>query len=99
MQGISYLHANGIVHRDIKLENILLDGHGNVKIGDFGVSKKVAFNEVLFEQCGTPAYIAPEIIREIGYIGYPVDIWSAGICLFAILYGNVPFKANHVSDL
>ena len=99
MQGISYLHANGIVHRDIKLENILLDGHGNVKIGDFGVSKKVAFNEVLFEQCGTPAYIAPEIIREIGYIGYPIDIWSAGICLFAILYGNVPFKANHVSDL
>jgi serine/threonine protein kinase len=49
MQGISYLHANGIVHRDIKLENILLDGHGNVKIGDFGVSKKVASNELLFE--------------------------------------------------
>lgn len=99
MQGISYLHANGIVHRDIKLENILLDGNGNVKIGDFGVSKKVGHNELLFEQCGTPAYIAPEIVKEIGYKGFPVDIWSAGICLFAILYGNVPFKANHVSDL
>lgn len=99
MQGINYLHANGIVHRDIKLDNILLDGHGNVKIGDFGVSKMVKANELLFEQCGTPAYIAPEIIREIGYKGFPVDIWSAGICLFAILYGNVPFKANQLSEL
>lgn len=99
MQGISYLHANGIVHRDIKLDNILLDGHGNVKIGDFGVSKKIGSNDLLFEQCGTPAYIAPEIVTEIGYKGPPVDIWSAGICLYAILYGNVPFKANHVGDL
>jgi len=99
MQGISYLHANGIVHRDIKLDNILLDGKGNVKIGDFGVSKKITQNELLFEQCGTPAYIAPEIVRELGYKGYPVDIWSAGICLFAILYGNVPFKAQNGADL
>ena len=87
------------MHRDIKLDNILLDGHGNVKIGDFGVSKKVGQKDLLFEQCGTPAYIAPEIIREIGYKGPPVDIWSAGICLYAILYGNVPFKASHVSEL
>lgn len=99
MQGISYLHANGIVHRDIKLDNILLDGKGNVKIGDFGVSKKITQNELLFEQCGTPAYIAPEIVRELGYKGYPVDIWSAGICLYAILYGNVPFKASNGNDL
>ena len=100
MEGISYLHQNKVVHRDIKLDNVLLDGNGQVKIGDYGVSKKVnKDDEMLFEQCGTPAYIAPEIVREIGYKGYPVDIWSAGVCLYAMLYGNVPFKPNQMSDL
>ena len=57
------MHSIGIVHRDIKLDNILLDGQGNVKIGDFGVSRRVEQDEeLLFEQCGTPAYIAPEIV-------------------------------------
>ena len=59
------MHQIGIVHRDIKLDNILLDGQGNVKIGDFGVSRRVDQDELLFEQCGTPAYIAPEIVQEI----------------------------------
>ena len=95
MEGIAYLHENCVAHRDIKLDNILLDGHGNIKIGDFGVSRRIdGENELLFEQCGTPAYIAPEIVRDMGYKGFPVDIWSAGICLFAMLYGNVPIKAN-----
>jgi 5'-AMP-activated protein kinase, catalytic alpha subunit len=88
------------VHRDIKLDNILLDGHGMIKLADFGISRKVVeSNELLFEQCGTPAYIAPEIVRELGYKGAPVDIWSAGVCLYAMLYGNVPFKANQMGDL
>lgn len=99
MKGIAYLHQNGVVHRDIKLDNILLDGRGSIKIGDFGVSRRVIDNELLFEQCGTPAYIAPEIVRELGYKGFPVDIWSAGVCLYAMLYGNVPFKANQMGDL
>jgi serine/threonine protein kinase len=100
MKGVAYLHRNLIVHRDIKLENILLDGHGRVKIGDFGVSKKMEHrNEILFEQCGTPTYIAPEIVREHGYLGCPVDVWSSGVCLYAMIFGNVPFKQHENSSL
>lgn len=51
------------------------------------------------EQCGTPAYIAPEILRDEGYYGYAVDIWSSGVVLYAMLYGTVPFKANNMSEL
>ena len=51
------------------------------------------------EQCGTPAYIVPEILRDKGYEGFAVDIWSAGVVLYAMLYGTVPFKANNMSEL
>ena len=51
------------------------------------------------EQCGTPAYIAPEIIRGKGYTGYGVDCWSLGVCLYAMLFGTVPFKANNMQEL
>ena len=91
VDGLCYIHGKNIAHRDIKLDNILLDGVGNVKIGDFGVSKQIQPNTMMFEQCGTPAYIAPEILRNKGY-GLSVDLWSAGVVLFAMLYGSVPFK-------
>lgn len=51
------------------------------------------------EQCGTPAYIAPEILLDRGYEGFGIDIWSAGVVLYAMLYGTVPFKANNMNDL
>ena len=53
----------------------------------------------MFEQSGTPAYIAPEIIKDKGYKGFKADMWSAGVVLFAMLYGTVPFKANNMKDL
>ena len=59
----------------------------------------VAKNEMMFEQCGTPAYIAPEVFENKGYEGYASDIWSAGVVLYAMLYGAVPFKASNMSEL
>lgn len=99
VEGLAYIHSKNIIHRDIKLDNILLDGQGKVKICDFGVSKVTQPGQKMYEQCGTPAYIAPEIIRDRGYEGGSCDIWSAGVVLFAMLYGTVPFKANNMSDL
>jgi serine/threonine protein kinase len=63
------------------------------------VSKVVKKGERMTEQCGTPAYIAPEILKGKGYEGYAIDIWSAGVVLFAMIYGTVPFKASAMSDL
>jgi len=99
IEGLNYCHKKYILHRDIKLDNILLNAFGHIKICDFGVSKAVKAGERLTEQCGTPAYIAPEILRGKGYEGFGVDIWSAGVVLYAMLYGTVPFKANNMKDL
>jgi len=76
-----------------------LDGNGNVKIADFGVSKLVKPGDVMHEQSGTPAYIAPEILKEEGYSGFKADIWSAGVVLYAMLCGTVPFKASNMKEL
>eukprot|EP01022_Parablepharisma_sp_SALTPOND_P008062 TRINITY_DN135136_c0_g1_i1.p1 TRINITY_DN135136_c0_g1~~TRINITY_DN135136_c0_g1_i1.p1 ORF type:complete len:1066 (-),score=121.39 TRINITY_DN135136_c0_g1_i1:164-3244(-) len=99
LEGLSYCHNKGILHRDIKLDNVLLNGSGEIKICDFGVSKLIKKHERLTEQCGTPAYIAPEILKGKGYEGFGVDVWSAGVVLYAILHGSVPFNASEMYDL
>jgi len=87
------------VHRDIKLDNILLNCYGDIKIADFGVSKRITKGEILYQRYGTPVYVAPEILKDQGYEGPPVDIWSAGVVLYALLYENFPFSGNTVEDL
>ena len=99
IDGLNYCHSKGVLHRDIKLDNILLNAAGHIKICDFGVSKLVKEGERMTEQCGTPAYIAPEILRDKGYEGFAVDVWSVGVVLYAMLYGTVPFKANDMKLL
>ena len=99
IQGIKYIHSKGIVHRDIKLENILLDLNNIVKICDFGVGKLTQKGQKLLDQCGTPVYMAPEIIKGDGYEGFPVDVWSSGVALYIMLSGNIPFNRDKTHDL
>ena len=100
--GIKHIHSQLIVHRDIKLENILIDVNNNVKICDFGIGIIMSSeNQSLHSHCGTPMYIAPEIIlstKEKGYKGFPVDIWSAGIALYIMLSGKLPFNLDEEQD-
>ncbi len=97
--GLAHIHSRNVLHRDIKLDNILLDGDGGVKICDFGVSKIIDKRKTTTDQCGTPAYIAPEIITGEGYKGFRVDHWSLGVLLYAMLCGTVPFKASNIKGL
>lgn len=99
LKGLAALHKVGILHRDIKLENVMLTVTGELKIGDFGVSRKMRPTEVCKEQCGTPAYIAPELIERNGYTGFKADMWSAGVSLYAMVVGTVPFKAAQITKL
>ena len=97
--GIHHIHSKNVVHRDIKLENILIDFNNNVKICDFGIGKVLDNeNQLLFDKCGTPMYMAPEIVlanENNGYKGFPVDIWSSGITLYIMLSGNLPFSLRN----
>ncbi|EAS01448.2 Serine/Threonine kinase domain protein (macronuclear) [Tetrahymena thermophila SB210] len=90
--GLEYLHSKNVVHRDIKLENILLDKQNNVKIIDFGFSIIIPPEKKLSIFCGTPSYMAPEIVAKKEYYGQPVDIWAAGILLYVMLCGTFPFR-------
>ena len=91
--GIEYLHNNRIVHRDVKLENMLFDGSRNVKLVDYGFSVFVS-DRKLRVFCGTPSYMAPEIVRRKEYWGFPVDMWSLGVLFYAMLCGRFPFTAK-----
>lgn len=99
IKGLYYCHQNSVLHRDIKLDNVLLAKNFMPKICDFGVSRILKKGEMLTEQCGTPAYIAPEVIRGNGYSGYQADIWNLAILLFAMVTGTVPFKSDTINEL
>jgi serine/threonine protein kinase len=97
---VEYMHSLGIIHRDIKLENVLFDSARDMKLVDFGFS--VACRDPtkrLKVFCGTPSYMAPEIVQRKEYLGRPVDIWSLGVLLYACLCGCFPFVAKTYPEL
>lgn len=106
---ISYLHSEGIVHGDIKPENMLLSGDGTVKIADFGQSLKIMQEggasatgrrtSKLTRTLGTPAFLAPEICAGEEYDGFAADVWALGVTLYSFMFGKLPFEGSTVVDL
>lgn len=100
LMSVEYLHNCGIIHRDIKLENVLFDENRNMKLVDFGFSVGCRDpTKKLKIFCGTPSYMAPEIVMRQQYAGRPVDVWSLGVLLYAMLCGMFPFVAKSYPEL
>ncbi|XP_077352503.1 cGMP-dependent protein kinase 2 isoform X3 [Festucalex cinctus] len=93
LEAFDYLHTMGIIYRDLKPENLLLDAKGYVKMADFGFAKKIGLGKKTWTFCGTPEYVAPEIIMNKGH-DFGADCWSLGILIFELLTGNPPFAGS-----
>lgn len=96
---ISYLHNRGIAHRDLKLENVIVDNTNKVKIIDFGLSNYIEENQLLTTYCGSLHYASPEVIMQRPYEGEKTDIWSLGVMLYSMLVGVLPWPLDNVNNM
>lgn len=102
ISAVDFCHSRGVSHRDLKPENLLLDENDDLKISDFGLSalpEQLRHDGLLHTQCGTPAYVAPEVLRKKGYDGSKADIWSCGVILFVLLSGFLPFRDENLMKM
>ncbi|KAB5514629.1 hypothetical protein DKX38_028535 [Salix brachista] len=99
---VDYCHSRGVYHRDLKPENLLMDANGILKVSDFGLSalpQQVREDGLLHTTCGTPNYVAPEVINNKGYDGAKADLWSCGVILFVLMAGYLPFEEPNLMAL
>ncbi|CAF1003713.1 unnamed protein product [Rotaria sordida] len=99
VSAVHFLHKNQIVHRDLKLENILIDHNGDIKLADFGLSNSWSPRRLLHTFCGSPLYASPEIVSGIPYYGPEVDCWSLGVLLYTLVFGSMPFQGGDYNRL
>ncbi|XP_058061733.1 RAC-gamma serine/threonine-protein kinase isoform X2 [Anopheles bellator] len=91
ISALGYLHSHGIIYRDLKLENLLLDKDGHIKIADFGLCKEdITYGRTTKTFCGTPEYLAPEVLEDNDY-GHAVDWWGTGVVMYEMICGRLPF--------
>lgn len=98
-QAVEYCHSKSICHRDIKLENIIIDESMNLKLIDFGFAAIVSKPKYLNFFCGTPSYMPPEIVLKKEYLGFNADVWCLGILLYTLLCGSFPFRGKSEKEL
>nr|XP_049707086.1 uncharacterized protein LOC110377828 isoform X1 [Helicoverpa armigera]XP_049707087.1 uncharacterized protein LOC110377828 isoform X2 [Helicoverpa armigera]XP_049707088.1 uncharacterized protein LOC110377828 isoform X3 [Helicoverpa armigera]XP_049707089.1 uncharacterized protein LOC110377828 isoform X4 [Helicoverpa armigera]XP_049707090.1 uncharacterized protein LOC110377828 isoform X5 [Helicoverpa armigera]XP_049707091.1 uncharacterized protein LOC110377828 isoform X6 [Helicoverpa armigera] len=96
---VGYCHAHGVVHRDLKAENLLLDKDMNIKLADFGFSNEYTAGSPLATWCGSPPYAAPELFEGRQYDGPKADIWSLGVVLYVLVCGALPFDGSTLHEL
>ena len=93
------MHSTSVVHRDLKLDNILINQRGEIKLIDFGFSTKCRVNERLTANCGTPHYMDPDLAKKQPYLGQAADVWALGVILFLLVTARLPFFAEFEADL